>query len=586
MKNRFDIAGVLARMRFVTRYRQQAALIVVAFVSPRISSRFRARNLLYQIDCRQINQAGRKSMSSTIYNPLTHRKSFSLPRNEFRYKREGPWPQPAPDHPMGMAAEVLHPWKSEVKDWSRTAGRNYMFALIGKLPLAIYNGLVHVKVAEISDEFFETGMTTTTYSKYLKLRTAAELADSNFATRLGALDANKQYLTQDFTPIQDVKPYKGMYVAPTVTLFERDHDRAPAKVVAISIGHLSGDRWRHVVLTPEDVNAWTLAKYFVIQGAAHMVVLSGHPAAHFPYDTVNAVTQSAVPMHHALFRLLQPHLRLQLAVNHAVLEGGHSVVSETRGQFYAPFVAPGTEVRQLVAAGFLGYPHELSKYAKSSKPSDAHPRWIYPMGPKDIPSDFGRVLSAYYETIKTFVRKVVRHVLDRDGTQQGQEEIYYIRCWAFYISQWLNGFPDEHQILDKDSQGDPLLVSCLTTFIWDVSVAHSLDHRAFGLLGPHHTPFRIRVPPPDGREAPAYDRRDFTSGWDMFKSTLAFEMFFKPHNIQLLKDITYGFESETLRAAEQQFQSDLVETEKRLIADGIDVHQYIPLDEIACSIQY
>lgn len=520
------------------------------------------------------------------YNPLTHKKSFPLPREDFMFLREGPWPQPAPDHPMGMCAEVLHPWKSEVKDWDRTAGWNYKKALITKLPLAIYNWLVHVKIDEISDAFFQERMTTSTYSKYLKLRDADYVRKTRFADRVEDISDNKQYLTQDFSPIQDVEPYPGMYVAPTVTLFERDDADSPARVLAISIGHLAGDTWQHVVLTPEDVNAWKLAKYFVLQGAAHMVVLSGHPATHFPYDTVNAVTQSAMPMKHTVFKLLKPHLRLQLAVDHAVLEGGNSVVSESRGEFYAPFTAPGTEVRQLVAAGFLGYPHELSKYDKSNHPSDAYPAWTYPMGPKDIPSPFGEFLKAYYATVKSYVRKVVKHVTDMAGTQQGEEEIYYIRCWAYYISQWLVGFPNQDHILDLDDNGDPLLVSALTTFIWDVSIAHSLDHRAFGLLGPHHTPFRIHVPPPDGREAPEYDRRDITSGWDMFKSTLGFEMFFKPHNIQLLKDITYDFESESLRAAAERFQADLVDTEKRLIERGIDVQQYAPLDEIACSIQY
>ena len=110
------------------------------------------------------------------YNPLTHKKCFPLPRTDFMFNREGPWPQPAPDHPMGMAAEVLHPPESEVRDWSRTAGWNCFLAMVTKMPLAIYNWFIHVKVDEISDEFFETRMTTTTYSKYLNRIQAARVA--------------------------------------------------------------------------------------------------------------------------------------------------------------------------------------------------------------------------------------------------------------------------------------------------------------------------------------------------------------------------------------------------------------------------
>ncbi len=72
----------------------------------------------------------------------------------------------------------------------------------------------------------------------------------------------------------------------------------------------------------------------------------------------------------------------------------------------------------------------------------------------------------------------------------------------------------------------------------------------------------------------------------MFKSTLAFEMFFKPHAVELLKDITYNFDSDTLRDAEKTFMTDLQKTHQSLIDDGIDVELYAPLDKIACSIQY
>ena len=75
----------------------------------------------------------------------------NLPPDQFLYERLGPWPQPAPDHPMAMAAEVLHPAPAEVRDWDLTAGWNYVRALITKFPLAVYNGLVHRKLDHLDD---------------------------------------------------------------------------------------------------------------------------------------------------------------------------------------------------------------------------------------------------------------------------------------------------------------------------------------------------------------------------------------------------------------------------------------------------
>ncbi len=487
---------------------------------------------------------------------------------------------------MGMAAEVLHPSKFDQDDWNHTARWNYFKALVTKLPLAFYNWFVHSKIDHLPDAEFAWILTTTNYSKFLRRRSADDLATTDFGHRLGPLDAARQYLSADFTPIQDVQPYPGMYVAPTIVLLARDGERGPSRVLAISIGHLEGSQWRHVVLTPEDVNAWTLAKYFVIQGGAHMVALCGHPATHFPYDTVNAVTQSSVPVKHTLFKLLKPHLRLQLAVDNAVLEGGHSVVSESHGEFYAPFVGTSTEVRQLVAAGYLGYPNPLSKYDPSETPGPAHPRWSYDKAVRDIPSDYGVYLAAYHDTVRRFVRKVVAHILAMKDSEQGREEIYYIRRWAHYIAGWLPGFPDDNEILAPDENGDPRLVMAVSTFIWDVAVAHSLEHWSFGRLGPHRSSFRVRVPPPDSRQAPAYARQQILSGWDMFKCTLAFEMFFKPHNVALLNDVTYDFESETLRAAAGEFIADLAATEQRLIKEGVDMKNYARLEDLASSIQY
>lgn len=515
--------------------------------------------------------------------------AYPLPRTLFRYQRSGPWPQPAADHPMSMAAEVMHLPKAEAKHWDRTVRINYLKALVTKIPLALYNWFIHRRIDHVDDAECAWMLGTTCYAKFLRRRSAADLAGSHFVDRLGPLPAAGEYFISDFTTMQDLEPYPGLFVAPTVVLSRRIADGCGFELLAISIGHLDHGAWRHVVLKPADAAAWTLAKYYAIQGAAHMTSLSGHPATHFPYDTVNAITCSAVPVHHTLFKLLEPHLELHLAVDHAVLEGGSSIVSERHGEFYAPYVCNGTNIRQLVPTGYIGYPNPLSKYQPSETPGPNYLPWRYPAGAPDIPGDYGRVLAAYYETVRGYVREVVARIAALGDSPQGAEERYYIRRWAHYIAQILPGFPDEDAILAPGPDPEepwPNLVTAATTYIWDVGIAHGLEHNSYYKLGPHRTSFRIRVPPPASRDVPAYRRHEILSGWDLFKSTLAFEMFFRPHIVTHLLDARYHFEDPALQVAASRFKAALQATERRLADEGVNLDQYARLDELASSIQY
>ena len=515
-------------------------------------------------------------------------RAFPLPRSAFRYGRTGPWPQPAADQPMFMAAEVMHLPKAEQKHWNWTVRINYIKAMLTKLPLAFYNWFVHSRIDHATDAECAWMLTTTCYAKYLRRRTAEQLKGSDFETTLGRFDPQREYLISDFTTMQDLDPYPGIHVAPTVVLFGRAASGKGYELLAISIGHLEGNRWKHLVLTPADSHAWTLAKYYAIQGAAHMTSLSGHPATHFPYDTVNAITVSSIPTAHLLFKLLEPHLELHLAVDHAVLEGGDSIVSERHGEFYAPYACNGTNIRQLVPTGYIGYPNPLSKYEPSNEPGPNYKPWTYPKAAPDIPTDYGRFLAAYYETVRGYVREVVGQIAALGDSAQGAEQRYYIQRWAHYIAQVLPGFPDEHAILAPGSDGDPYpnLVAAVTTYIWDVGIAHGLEHNSYYKLGPHRTGFRVRIPPPASRQIPAFSRKDVLHGWDLFKSTLAFEMFFRPHIVTHLLDSQYNFDDPALRAAAERFKQALRATEQRLVDEGVNLDQYARLHELASSIQY
>jgi hypothetical protein len=127
----------------------------------------------------------------------------------------------------------------------------------------------------------------------------------------------------------------------------------------------------------------------------------------------------------------------------------------------------------------------------------------------------------------------------------------------------------------------------VTTYIWDVAIAHSLEHATFNRLGPYKTSFRVRVPPPTSTDLPKrHELRELVYGRDLFKSNLAFHMFFKPHIIKRLVDVKYGFDAPELQSAVKRFHADLEATEKRLTAEGIEIDDYLSYLELSSSIQY
>ncbi|HKX99836.1 MAG TPA: hypothetical protein VJL86_08960 [Steroidobacteraceae bacterium] len=511
-----------------------------------------------------------------------------LSRDDFMGQRKGPWPQPAPDSPVGMAAEVLHPPEDDLKLWKRRTQRYYIRELVTKFPLALYNWFFQYRIDHLSDQEVAEMMTTSSYSKFLRKRTAAELRDTIFHERLAFAD-DVGYLISDFTTMKRVKPKPGMYAAPTVSLFAPKPGSKDYECLAIAIGHQEGADWRYVVLMPGDEDAWMLAKYFVIQGASHMICLSGHPASHFPYDTVNAVTVTALPKDHTLFRLLEPHLPLHLSVDHSVLQGRASIVSQSHRPIYSPFVGTNDNVRALVPTGYRGCdaPQELSRDPGCLQRQN-YRKWSYPKDGGQIPSDYGRVLRAYYATVRRFVVKVVNHIATIADEGQRGLELHFIRHWADYIEQWLPGFPDEDSVLVDGDAADrfPNLTTAVTTYIWAVAVAHSLEHATFHRLGPHQTSFRLRVPPPTSRQCKGYARWQLVYGWDIFKATLAFEMFFKPHVIYPLADVQYRFHEPALAKAAAEFRADLAATDQALAAEGVRVDRYIRHHQLSTSIQY
>lgn len=465
------------------------------------------------------------------------------------YDGKGPWPQPNPQRPDAEAPIVLDVPADEQNDWNRHIGTRYGLQLIFGIPNAVREAIRHRADRYPSDAEFDTTMTTGVYSKFLTPLTGGA-DEAAFAPIVAAAPPGATFSKIDLTAIRSVKPYDGMYVAPTLTLVQELSGRRTIRAILIS---------DDLLLEPANRNAFDLAKLFVLQGAAYGILFTEHPNLHFPFDAINAITQTYLPTDHVVFRLLRPHLRFQLALNRAVLESKGSVITNFKYTFYAPFTANMDDgMLDFFSAGYVGVPGR-----------SGYPKYDFSARPKAIASDYGIFLERYYDTVKKFTDKVVARMPPAD--------VEFVRGWANHCSDNVIGFPTENEILVGDT-----LSATLARIVWDLSVGHGADHQVFAKeISPEQKFLRLRVPPPAAKDIPRVDPARATLFRDRFKTRLAHKVFFEPALITALIDADYGFGDPQLVAAQNEFKQDLRETEAQL-----PCRNYMPLSEIPASIQY
>ncbi len=131
--------------------------------------------------------------------------------------------------------------------------------------------------------------------------------------------------------------------------------QANERFACVSIAFLKTDKTKDLLVRPGD-KAWNLAKAYALQGAAYHGLFVVHPTLHFPMDSVNAITKTAVPMIHPLFQALLPHTAYTLPLDNAVLEGAWTVVNDkVHETWFDPLTATGYNVKQLFGVGYSGY---------------------------------------------------------------------------------------------------------------------------------------------------------------------------------------------------------------------------------------
>ncbi|PIK16183.1 hypothetical protein [Halobacteriovorax sp. JY17] len=477
---------------------------------------------------------------------LNHREKeiLSYRPKDFLYGRKGPWPQPSPDHPFGESPAVLKIPLREILDWWIFVGLRYVVTLLLTPFIYIYY-LFNRGLVSVSDKEFNSYLTKSMMSKFL----SHQLDKSDLNHFKDYINEDETYLITDLSPVEVVDTFEGIFVSPSKTLLELRDGKYVVKCIYIDDSK--------EIFTPKDGEGWELAKYFVLQGAALCATLVEHPSLHFPLDSINAITKTALPKEHILFKLLYPHLRFTLQLENAVLTYKTSLLQSKWWMPYAPYPGPYDGLRELLVCGYKGM---IGNKSYTGYQFYRRPRKIY--------SEYGDFLNLYYDTIHDFVSEVLADVKCGDRA---------IENWANYISPLVPNFPDGKEIFEEGN-----LVDTVSYFIWDVTIAHSLDHYNYGAMNIQKVPLRIRHTAPT-KGMSYFSRKKLVSAVDQTKYRMSQLLFFKPTNVTCLYNTNYNFKEEKLIRMNKDFLQNLHEAERSALVKGIN---YMPLKDIARSIQY
>jgi len=446
---------------------------------------------------------------------------------------------------MGQAPAVVHVPTSENVAFFKKIGLRYLGQAIAYTPVAFLKGLIKPGVEPVTDSEFISILSETIIAKLIK----DTLDKKDLEVFQPYMKKNSRYCIVDMEAVKGIETFPGQYVSASKTLL-LDKGNFQYEAVAISV-YASRE-----VFTPENGDAWKLAKYYALQGAALVTTLLEHPLVHFPYDAINAITKTAIPKEHILFRLLYPHTYLTLPLENAVLEGKNSIISDRTWLPYTLYPGPGPQLKELLVKGYMGI-----------KNNDSYPPYSYPRGPRKALSTYDEYLSGYFDEVYKFVEEILKD-LDRND--------YYVKIWARYISQQVNGFPDQSEITKDDN-----LVRAVSVYIWTVSVNHSVDHYNYGTLNLRKVPMRLRQPPPS-KKTKLWNLRKVNNWIDYGKYYMANKMFYQSLTVAPLMQSEYNF-NEREEKALLSFRRCLTELDEKFTKEN---KNYMPLSKIGVSIQF
>lgn len=493
-----------------------------------------------------------------------------LAADQFLYERRGPWPQPSPAYPMANAPEILNIPPVETILWTQLIGSRYFKTETFFPGAAAANAAAGGQLEIPSDAEFVRMMTKSVFARSLR-----QVAGSNT-------------WISDFYAMELIAgaTVPGTYVRRVSCVFEGNAGQFACTRIDVAI-----PTGMPLEVSPSDP-AWNLAKAYALQGASYVGMFVVHPALHFPMDTVNAVTKTAVPRNHPLFQLLHPHSAYALAVNNAVLETEDGVLSSNpQGTWFDPLTATGLEIKRLFGAGYEGLKDPPGLYPQYD--------YMYPWMDGSLP--YGHCLRLYFDAFLDFCETVEKEI--RAANPNPNQNDIYVERWANYISAQIHGFPDGKAIFQ-----DGVLARALAVYMWDVTVSHAADHYSYthdvtpatpGVAGTTLAAWkflRLRVPPPQQLSDGAHVKLvgDVCPPDDLYRAEMTQELFLKPATIfPNLVDTTYAFTSLPLLQAQEKFHANL-----RLVAGKVAavMPNFMPLEvskdmadysqTISASVQY
>ncbi|OYX17400.1 MAG: hypothetical protein B7Z16_10335 [Algoriphagus sp. 32-45-6] len=266
---------------------------------------------------------------------------------KYLYDRKGPWPQPSPSHPFGEAPAVVHIPKDEQRTWFWNIGFRYIRNILFYWPKAAWKAWQKPTWEILDDEVFCEQIYKTPLAKFLNPTIDPDLQEI-FKSQLAERDPEATYFVADFRCMERVVPFKGLYVASTAVLMSRPQEGKKLNIHAIYVFETK------LLLEPQDGQAWDLAKNFAMMGATYRILLSTHPILHFPFDTVNAITKTALPVDNTIFKLLYPHFQFTLTLNDSVLESKSSPVYNDQKYPFTGFCGPQEGLLTLLESGYAG----------------------------------------------------------------------------------------------------------------------------------------------------------------------------------------------------------------------------------------
>lgn len=487
----------------------------------------------------------KKMVDEKFSDDLTLESEFNaLEPDEFLYDRRGPWPQPSPNHPFGEAPGVLHIPFSEQFHWWMKIGRRYVKDWFTYWPVAMAKAASWGGLSPVSDEEFANYYYNSCYSKFFTF----ELTDKVQELFKDYLEDGKTYCVCDFVGMKVLQPIHGVFCEPSITLFEVLEDGV--KPVAINL--------RDYVIDDTDGDLWMLGKYISLQAAGNHIIVATHPRLHFPMDSINAITKTAVPKSHILFQLLYPHFELTLKLDYQVLNNPISLLRNEWWMIYAPFPATGESMRDLVVLGYHGL-----------QDNPAYPKYFYPLkGPQKVRSNYGDFHDGYYQVYFNFVKEVLKEIPHGDK---------FVTRWANYIHQEIPTFPNGEEIWKEDN-----FAHAVASYMWDVTLGHAADHKTYAEIPINKNPLRLRIPSPKYK-TPGYklDYSNAVTIIDQTKLIMANKLFFAPTNVSNMIDVNYDFSLPILNQHVKTFKSALKEHEANLKTPN-----FMPVGQIPASIQY